>query len=461
MTYDFDLLTIGAGSGGVSCSRRAAGYGARVGIIERTHSEIGGTCVLHGCVPKKLLVMGAHFAESFRDAAGYGWTTGTPEFDWATLQANKAHELLRLNGIYRDLLTNSGVTILAGTGRIVDAHTVAIGDKTFTAAHILIATGSHPHALPIAGAEHSITSDVALDLPELPRRIVIIGAGYIGVEFAGIFHALGVEVHLVYRRPWVLPHFDQDCARHLSETLAARGIHLHPGRAARAIASTNNQLSLTLDDGTVLSGDVILNATGRRPNVAALGLADVGIAQHPETGAILIDEHLRTSIPHIYAVGDVVDEFNLTPYAIKQGRALADALFLGKPVRIQRDFIPTAVFSQPPLATVGLSEEAARSAFDRIDIYTSTFRPMLNTLAGRDERTFMKMIVDPGTDQVLGMHMVGPDAPEIMQGFATALLCGATKAQFDATIGIHPSSAEEFVTMTTRRTAHNTLKACT
>lgn len=455
MQHDFDLLTIGAGSGGVSCSRRAAGYGARVGIIERARSEIGGTCVLHGCVPKKLLVMGSHFAESFRDAAGYGWQALSPEFSWETLQSRKAQELQRLNGIYQNLLTNSGVTVLEGTGRIIDEHTVAVGERTYTAANILIATGSHPQPLSIPGGGHSIASDAALDLAALPHRLVIIGAGYIGVEFAGIFNALGVEVHLVYRRPWVLPHFDQECAKHLSEALAAKGIHLHPGHAARAIAQDDSGLAVALDDGTTLMADVVLNATGRRPNVAGLGLEAVGIEQHPETGAIRIDAHLRTTIPHIYAVGDVVDEFNLTPYAIKQGRALADALFLGKPVAIQRDVVPTAVFSQPPLATVGLSEEAALSAFDAVDIYSTTFRPMLNTLAGRDERTFMKLVVDPGTDQVLGVHMVGPDAPEIIQGFATALMCGATKSQFDATIGIHPSSAEEFVTMTSRRTAHS------
>jgi glutathione reductase (NADPH) len=461
MNYDFDLLTIGAGSGGVSCSRRAAGYGARVGIIERARSEIGGTCVLHGCVPKKLLVYGAHFAESFADAAGYGWNVTAPPCDWASLQTRKAQELARLNGIYQNLLTTNGVTILEGSGRLVDEHTVAVGDKTYTAAHILIATGSHPKPLAIPGGEYSITSDQALDLPQRPRRVAIIGAGYIGVEFAGIFHGFGAEVHLVYRRPWVLPHFDQECARHLSETLAAKGLHLHPGRAPQAIARHNGDLTLTLDNGETIAVDIVLNATGRLPNVAALGLADLGIAQHPDTGAIVIDEQLRTSVPHIYAVGDVVNEFNLTPYAIKQGRALADALFLGKPVAIQRDFIPTAVFSQPPLATVGLTEAAALSAFDTVDVYSTTFRPMLHTLAGRNERTLMKIIVDPGTNQVLGLHMVGQDAPEIVQGFATALLCGATKAQFDATIGIHPSSAEEFVTMTTKRTASAPPKAHT
>jgi glutathione reductase (NADPH) len=478
--FDFDLLVIGAGSGGVSCARRAAGYGARVAIVERERREIGGTCVLHGCVPKKLLVTAAQFGASLQDAAGYGWqlpkglnhagahltglhhgnpNDGDPHYiglrhDWAALQQAKNHELRRLNGIYENLLINSGVTILEGTARLVDAHTVAVNERTFTAKNILIATGSHPQALPVPGNEHAITSDVALDLPALPRRMVIIGAGYIGVEFAGIFHALGTDVHLVYRRPWVLPHFDHDCARHLSESLAAQGIILHPESAATAIADHGTHRTVTLNTGQTLTADVVLNATGRRPNVADLNLDAVGIVQRPDTGAIVIDAHLRTSVPHIYAVGDVVDDYNLTPYAIKQGRALADALLLGKPVHIHREAIPTAVFSQPPLATVGLSEQAALSAFASVDVHTSTFRPLLHTLGGRQERTFMKLVVDPATDRVLGVHMVGLDAPEIMQGFATALLCGATKAQFDATVGIHPSSAEEFVTMTSKRTVH-------
>ncbi len=442
--YDFDLFTIGAGSGGVAGSRRAASYGARVGICE--DSRVGGTCVIRGCVPKKLLVYGAHFADDFADAAGYGWSVAPPVFDWPSLIAAKDREIDRLNAVYLKLLADSGVELIAGRGRLIDRHTIDIGGRIVTAERILIATGGHPVVPKIPGIEHAITSDEALSLPAFPSRIAIIGGGYIAVEFAGIFAGLGAEVTQIIRGQALLNGFDTDLAKYLGEAYVERGIDLRFGTKIVRIDKTDTGLLLTTDAGAVIEADQVLYATGRQPNTATLGLDQVGIVPGPQ-GRIEVDEWSETSVPGIYAVGDVTDRHNLTPVAITEARALAETLYNANPTKFEPTLIPTAVFSMPPIGTVGLSEAAAREGGRAVDIYRSRFRPLKHTLTGRNERSFMKLVVDRETDQVLGCHMLGADAPEILQGLAVALTCGATKRQFDRTIGIHPTAAEEFVTM--------------
>ncbi|GGF35063.1 glutathione-disulfide reductase [Aliidongia dinghuensis] len=453
--YDFDLFTIGAGSGGVSGSRRAASYGARVGICE--DSRVGGTCVIRGCVPKKLLVYGAHFAEDFADAAGYGWTVGETRFDWASLIAAKNRETDRLNGIYKKLLADSGVKLYEKRGRIIDPHTVEVGGERFTAERILIATGARPVAPEIPGIEHSISSNEALDLPELPKRVAVVGGGYIAVEFAGIFAALGSAVTLVIRGERVLRGFDEDVRESLTEALSRHGIQIRPRTEIARIDKGAGGLILTTATGATIEVDQVLYATGREPNTRAhstafrantegVGLENVGIPTD-ETGAVAVDEWSRTCVPSIYAVGDVTNRLNLTPVAIAEARALAETLFNDNPTKFDPTGVPTAVFSQPPIATVGLTEAEARAEVGAVDVYRARFRPMKHTLTGREERTMMKLVVDRATDRVLGCHMLGADAPEIIQGLAIALKCGATKRQFDQTVGIHPTAAEEFVTM--------------
>lgn len=443
-TYDFDLFTIGAGSGGVACSRRAGSYGARVAICES--DRVGGTCVLRGCVPKKLLVYGAHFGDEIQDAAGYGWTIGERSLDWASLVAAKDAELDRLNGIYLRMLESSGVTLINGRGTVVDAHTVQVGDKRYTAERILIATGGWPSIPTIPGADLGITSNEALDLREVPKRLVVVGGGYIAVEFAGIFAGAGAEVTIVIRGDAVLRGFDHDVPSSLTEEMERRGIKVLARTTIDGVKRQDDGLHIDCGAGQILEADTLLWATGRLPNTRNLGLEGLGV-QTNEQGAIEVDTWSRTNVDGIYAIGDATTRVNLTPVAIADGRALAETWFNNNPTEIDHTTVPTAVFSQPPIGTVGLTEAEARKRCEEVDIYRAKFRPMKNVLAGRDDRTMMKLVVDRKTDVVLGVHMVGPDAAEIVQGFAVALHCGATKKQFDATVGIHPTAAEEFVTM--------------
>ncbi|MGH7125427.1 MAG: glutathione-disulfide reductase [Stellaceae bacterium] len=442
--FDFDLFTIGAGSGGVAGSRRSGSHGAKVGIAEAV--RVGGTCVLRGCVPKKLLVYGAEFVDGFEDSAGFGWSLGERHFDWARLIAAKDKELDRLHGIYVNLLKGANVAIFDGHARLVDPHTVEVAGKRVTAAHIMVATGGHPEMLDVPGIEHAISSNEALDLKALPKRVLIVGGGYIAVEFAGIFGTLGSTVTMAIRAEHVLRHFDHDVRIALTEELTARGIKIRARAHVSRIDKKGGELAATVTDGTTIVADAILYATGRKPNTRNLGLAEVGVRLN-HAGAVAVDAEQRTSVPHIYAIGDVTDRLNLTPVAIAEGRAIAETLFNKNPMTVDHHNVPTAVFSQPPVGTVGLAEHVARERVGSVDVYRARFRPMKYTLSGRQERTMMKLVVDRKTDRVLGCHMVGRDAPEITQGLAIALQCGATKRQFDRTIGIHPTAAEEFVTM--------------
>ena len=448
--YDFDLFTIGGGSGGVAASRRAGSLGARVALCE--DSQLGGTCVHRGCVPKKLLVYGAHFGEEFEDAAGFGWSLPERRFDWRKLQEAKERELERLEGVYQRLLRDAGVSILQGRGRVVDAHTVEVGGKRYTARHLLVATGSRP-ALPedVRGLEHALTSDGALSLPELPHRVAIVGGGYIGVEFAGIFNALGSRVTLLLRDNQVLSGFDADVRSALTQELRKKGIDLRPGSFVRDLEKRpDGSLSVLMRMGEPLEVDAVLMATGRVPQTKGLGLEAVGVALD-ERGAVKVDELSRSSVESIYAVGDVTDRLNLTPVAIAEGRAVVETLFRDRPTRVAHAGVASAVFSQPPVGTVGCTEAEARERHGEIDVYVSSFRPLKHTLGGRDERSMLKVIVERQSGRVLGFHMVGADAPEIIQGLAVALQCGVTKAQLDATVGIHPTAAEEFVSLRDKR----------
>ena len=444
--YDYDLFVIGAGSGGVRAARVASGYGAKVAIAEE--SRVGGTCVIRGCVPKKLLVYGAHFAEDFEDAAAYGWTLpGEPSFSWKKLIANKDAEIDRLNGIYKKLLAGSNIELFESRAVLKDAHTIAVGDKTVTADRILIAVGGTPSLPDIPGVEHAISSNEAFHLDDLPERIAVVGGGYIAVEFAGIFAGLGAQVTQFYRGDQILRGFDHDIREHLAREIVKKGIDLKLNTNGTAISKNDDgTLSLTLTGGGHQVVDAIMFATGRKPKTHGMGLEEVGV-ELKDNSAIITNAGLQTSVPNIYAVGDVRDHVQLTPVAIKEGMAFADTVFGGKPWSMSYNAIPTAVFSQPPVGTVGLSEEEARAKGGEVVIYKSTFKPMRHTLSGRDEKTLMKLIVDKTTDVVLGAHMVGPDAAEIIQGIGIAVRMGATKAQFDQTVAVHPSAAEEFVTM--------------
>ncbi|MBI2235563.1 MAG: glutathione-disulfide reductase [Magnetospirillum sp.] len=446
--YDFDLITLGAGSGGVRASRLAALAGKRVAVVEE--SRVGGTCVMRGCVPKKLLVMGAHFAEDLADARGYGWDIGPVSFDWARLIAAKNAELNRLEGVYTRILRDTGVALLEGRGSLADNHTVEVGGAHYTAATILVATGGRPHLPEVPGIEHAISSNEALDLMQLPERVAVVGGGYIAVEFAGIFNALGVQVVQVLRGDTLLRGFDQDVRIALAKEMIHKGVDIRCETAVRSIEKGAKGYSLRLSGAETLQADLVLYATGRRPNSDGLGLAEAGVGLD-DRGAVVVDTFSRTSVDNIWAVGDVTNRVNLTPVALAEAQAFVATAFQARPTAVDHAGIPSAVFSMPPVGTVGLTEAAARHQGGLIDVYLTRFKPMRNTLAGRDERTLMKMIVERGSERVLGIHMVGPDAPEIIQGFAVALKCGATKAQMDATIGIHPTAAEELVTLRDRR----------
>ncbi len=445
--YDFDLFTIGAGSGGVAASRRAGAYGARVAICEER--RVGGTCVLRGCVPKKLLVYAAQIRTELADAAGYGWDIGESSLDWGRLIASKNAELDRLEGIYQRMLSKAGVEVHEGRGVIVDPHTVEVEGRTFTADRILLATGGWPTLPEIPGIEHAITSNEALQLTEVPKRVAIVGGGYIGVEFAGIWNGAGSQVTVFVRGENVLRGFDHDVRETLSEEMRKTGVDLRCQTRVHAIVKTAAGLELRLDRGEHLVVDQVLFATGRHPHSKNLGLEEVGVETN-DAGGIIVDEWSKTSAPGIWAVGDVTTRIALTPVAIADGRAFVETEFRDNPSPVDHGAVPTAVFSDPPVGTVGITEAEARDlGTGPVDVYRAKFRPMKFVLPGRDSKTMMKLIVDRETDRVLGVHMVGPDSPEIIQGFAVALKAGATKKQFDATVGIHPSSAEEFVTMTT------------
>lgn len=446
--YDYDLFVIGAGSGGVRASRIAAGHGARVGICE--DDLVGGTCVIRGCVPKKLLVYGSHVAEEVEDAAAYGWSVPQPGFTWATLRDNVQKEVMRLNGAYKSLLKGAGVELVVGRGRLMDAHTVAVGERIVTADTILIATGARPWRPEVPGAELAIVSDDAFHLPALPKRVVIVGGGYIAVEFAGIFNGLGSEVTVVPRRELVLRGFDEDCRKAVQDGMAAKGVRFRTGAQIAKLERKGAAILATLHDGATLEADIVMYATGRSPNVAGLGLDKLGV-HLDKAGAIAVDEWSRSTVASIYAIGDVTNRLNLTPVAIMEGHCFADTVFGKRPRKADHHDVPSAVFSQPQLSTVGLSEEQARRIYGNLHVYTSSFRPMKYTLSGREQRTFMKLVVDAASDRVVGVHMVGDDAAELVQGIAIAIKAGATKAMFDATVGIHPTAGEEFVTMRSRR----------
>lgn len=443
---DFDLFVIGGGSAGVRCARIAAGYGARVGVAESRFW--GGTCVNIGCVPKKFMVMAAEYGAQAADARGFGWEMSVKGHDWAALMTAKDKEITRLKAIYRRLLEGAGAQIFESKASFVDAHTLDVGGQRLTAERIVIATGGHPTKLDIQGAEHGVVSDDIFALQEMPKRIAIIGSGYIAVEFAGVFAGLGATTHLVYRQPLPLRGFDEDIRTALGVALAQNGVILHPNATPTKIESGPAGKTLTLADGSTLEVDLVFFATGRAPNTQTLGLAAAGVVTGAH-GAIPVGADFATNIKHIYALGDVTDQLNLTPVATAQGHALADTLFGNKPRGVSLENVPTAVFSIPPIATVGLTEAQAAQCPQGAKIYVSSFTPMRHTLSGRARKTLMKLVVDAKTDKVLGAHMLGEDAPEMMQGLAVAIMAGATKAEFDRTIGIHPTAAEEFVTMRT------------
>ncbi|HEY0181943.1 MAG TPA: glutathione-disulfide reductase [Rhodopila sp.] len=442
---DFDLFVIGGGSAGVRCARISAGHGARVAVAEERHW--GGTCVNIGCVPKKLMVQAGEYGGWAEDAAGFGWTITKGPHDWGKLIAAKDREISRLEGIYRKLLSGAGATVFDGRATFVDAHTIEVGGKRVTAEKIVIATGGHPERPDIPGAELGIISDDAFYLKTMPRHVVMVGSGYIAVEFAGIFRALGAEVHLVYRQPLPLRGFDHDIREAMVEALVSQGIILHPETLPAKVEADGDRRILTLDNGQTITTDLVFFATGRRASVKGLGLEKIGVELNAKN-AIKVDEHLRTTQPHIYAMGDVTDRVNLTPVATAEGHALADTLFGGRPRTVSLWNVPSAVFTTPPVATVGMTEEQA-CAMAPVDIYLSRFTPMRHTLSGRARKTTMKLVVDKATQKVVGVHMLGEDAAEIVQGMAIAVVMGATKADFDRTIGIHPTAAEEFVTLRT------------
>jgi glutathione reductase (NADPH) len=441
--YDYDLFTIGAGSGGVRASRWAAGLGARVAVAEERY--LGGTCVNVGCIPKKLFAYAAHFHEDFEDAAGYGWRPGAAGFEWKTLVANKDREIARLNGVYERLLKGSDVEIFRAHAIVIDPHTVDVAGKRVTAAHILIATGGWPAKPSIPGADLAFTSNEAFHLPELPRRVVVVGGGYIAVEFASIFNGLGVDTTLVYRGPCLLKSFDADLGRFLGEQMALKGVRIIYERNIARIDG-GAALKSTLTDGATLESEGVMFATGRVPNTRGLGLETAGVGLSA-SGAAIVDENFQTSVASIHAIGDTIDRMQLTPVALAEGMVVAERLFRRSGRTMSYENVATAIFSHPNVGTVGLSEAQARSRGLDVAIYRSTFTPLKHTLTGRGEKVLMKLVVDKASDRVLGVHMVGAEAGEIIQGFAVALQCGATKTQFDATIGIHPTSAEEFVTM--------------
>jgi glutathione reductase (NADPH) len=445
--HDYDLFVIGAGSGGVRAARVAASHGAHVAIAEE--SRVGGTCVIRGCVPKKIFVYASHFREEFEDSRGYGWTPPKASFDWPTLVANKDEEIGRLNGIYKRLLKESGVALIEGRARLADRHTVEVAGKRVTARIILVATGSWPVRPREPGAEYGITSNEAFDLPKLPKRIVVAGGGYIAVEFAGIFNGLGVETVQLYRGEQILRGFDKDVRDALAAQMRIKGVDLRVQRIIARTEKVGDCYRLTLSDGAMLETDLVMYAIGRRPLTANMGLAEAGVNLDGE-GAVVVNRHSRSSVENIYAIGDCTNRLNLTPVAIREGHAFADSVFGDSPWDMDHENVPKAVFSQPPVGVVGLTEEAARERFGAVDIYKTSFRTLKHIIARRDERTLMKLVVERASQRVIGAHMVGPDAPEIMQTLAIAVKIGATKAQIDQTVAIHPTAAEEWVTLRTK-----------
>ncbi len=445
MSYDYDLFVIGAGSGGVRASRMAANLGAKVAVCEDMF--MGGTCVNVGCVPKKLFVYGSHFSEDFKAAAGFGWSVGETSFDWPTLRDNKTKEIQRLNGIYDTMLANAGVEVIDGRGSIIDPHTVEVAGRQYTAERILLAVGGWPVIPEIEGSEHIISSNEVFFLEEFPKRVIVVGGGYIAVEFAGIFEGLGAETHLLYRGELFLRGFDTDIREFVAGEMTKKGIDLKFNTNVTAITKQGDgSLLVALTDGSTLEVDCVMYATGRKPKTDNIGLENTKVGTKPN-GAIIVNDDYQTDEPSIYALGDAIDRVQLTPVALAEGMALVRNLYGGQNQKVDYNFIATAVFSQPNIGTVGYSEEEAKEKFAKVAVYKSDFKHMKHTLSGLDERTFMKLLVDQDTDKVIGCHMVGSDAGEIIQGIAIAIKAGATKTDFDTTIGIHPTAAEEFVTM--------------
>ena len=447
--YDVDLFVIGGGSGGVRAARIAAGYGAKVMVAEEY--RMGGTCVIRGCVPKKLFVIGSHIHHEIEDAAGFGWTIGQVSFDWPTLVANKDKEIARLEGIYTSNVEKSGAQVVKARAVLEDAHTLRLSDgRRVTAKYILIATGGRPnHGPEIPGIEHVISSDEAFHLTEMPRRIVIQGGGYIALEFAGIFKGYGADVTVIYRGDNILRGFDEDVRKHVRSEMEKQDINIKTGCTITEINQHGKEFTTHLSDGSSIASDKVMFAIGRHPNVANLGLENAGVAINPKNGGIAVDAWSKTSTPNIYAIGDVTHRINLTPVAIREGHAFADTVFGKRAVQVDHSTIPTAVFSQPEVGTVGLTEEEARAQFSHVDIYKTDFRPIKATMSGRDTRILMKLVVDGQTDRVLGCHIVGEAAAEITQAIGIAVKMKATKADFDATVALHPTAAEELVTMRT------------
>jgi glutathione reductase (NADPH) len=450
-TFDFDLFVIGAGSGGVRAARMAAQTGARVAVAEA--AELGGTCVNVGCIPKKLYSYAAGYAESFEEAAGYGWKLPeAPQFDWAHLKAQRAKEITRLNGIYASLLKNAGVTLVTGWAQLADPHTVEVDGKRYTARHLLVATGGTPFVPNIQGREHVVTSDAMFDLDPFPKRLLVVGGGYIACEFASIFNGLGSKVTQLHRRAHLLTGFDDDVRQFLANEMGKAGVDVRlnceVASVTRGTGGTGGAdgLTVTLSRGQQIEADTVLFATGRVPNTQGLGLEAAGV-KLDERGAIAVDAHYRSSVPSIYAVGDVSTRVQLTPVALAEAMVVVDELFGKGKRRLDYEFIPTAVFTHPNIGTCGYTELDARAKFGDVTVFSSEFKSLRHTLSGRSERTFMKLVVDKATDRVVGLYMVGADAGEVVQGFAVAMRAGATKAIFDGTVGIHPTAAEEFVTM--------------
>ena len=449
MTYDYDLIVIGAGSGGVRAARISAGHGAKVVVIEGDRP--GGTCVIRGCVPKKLLMYGSAFSADAEDARGFGWDIGVEGHNWSNMIAAKNSELARLEGIYRSLLKNAGAVLIDGFATVIGPNHVTVNGTELTAERILIAVGGTPQLLEVPGmAEHAITSNEALDLETFPEEIVIYGSGYIALEFAGIFNGFGAKTHLVYRSDLPLRGFDADIRSEIATALEGRGVILYPETTISAIAGNGDEKQISLSDGTVITASQVMAATGRSPNTAGLGLAETGVTMGGR-GEVIVDENSRTSVPSIFAVGDVTDRINLTPVAIAEGHAFADRTYGAMNRIASHDNVASAVFSQPPIASVGLNEAEADERYAGITVFESRFRAMKNIISGRAERSYMKMVVESASDRVVGVHMIGPDSGEIMQGIAIAVKMGATKSDFDATVGIHPTAAEEFVTMRSPR----------
>jgi len=444
-SYDFDLITIGAGSGGVAASRYAASHGARVAICEA--GRVGGTCVLRGCVPKKIFMFGAQFADAFADAAGYGWQLPQPTFELSRLTAAKNVETDRLEVIYRKLLADAGVQLLEGHAQLLDPHTVLVNGERLSAQRLLIATGSSPNHPALPGVELAVTSNEMLELTALPPRLLVLGSGYIAAEFAGIYRGFGSAVAMAYRADLPLRGFDADLRRRLATAMADRGVGLHHGFQPQRLERAGGDIICHGADGRQLRADLVLNAMGRSPNTAHMGLEQAGVALQAGSGAVRVDAYSRSSVPSIFAVGDVTDRLNLTPVAIAEGRAFVDSEFGGTPRAIDHQTVASAVFSQPPLASIGLSEERALAQGHRVTVFEADFRPMKNVLARRAERSYMKLVVDAASNKVLGLHMIGADAPEIVQSLAVAVTMGASKRDFDATMAVHPTAAEEFLLM--------------